>query len=64
MSGFGSNKQSLKNKNNIFDKDRLITYALEMHQKGNLKEAKNCYQKILKNASRHVNSRTQEQAYI
>ena len=48
MSGFGSNKQSLKNKNNIFEKDRLITYALEMHQKGNIKEAKGCYQKILK----------------
>lgn len=48
MRGFGSNKQSLKNKNNIFDKDRLITYALEMHQKGNIQGAKSCYQKILK----------------
>jgi len=45
MSGFGSNKQSLKNKNNIFDKDRLIAYALEMHQKGNIKGAKSCSRK-------------------
>ena len=48
MKGFDSNKQSLKNKNNIFDKDRLITYALEMHQKGNINGAKICYEKILK----------------
>ena len=47
MRGFGSNKQSLKGKNNIFEKDRLITYALEMHQKGNIQGAKSCYQKIL-----------------
>ena len=48
MRGFGSNKQSLKNNNNLFDKDQLITYALEMHQKGNIKGAKSCYEKILK----------------
>ena len=48
MKGFGSNKQSFKDKSNLFDRNRLIIHALELHQKGNTQEAKRFYQKILK----------------
>ena len=47
MKGFDSNKQSFKD-NNFFDRNRLIIHALELHQKGNIQEAKRFYQKILK----------------
>ena len=48
MKGFGSNKQSFKDNSNLFDRNRLIIHALELHQKGNTQEAKRLYQKILK----------------
>ena len=48
MKGFGSNKQFLRDGDNLFDKDRLIIHALELNQKVNTQEAKILYQKILK----------------
>ena len=49
MKGFGSkNKIEKKKEKNFFEKDGLLNYALEMHQKGKISEAKGCYQKIIK----------------
>ena len=50
MKGFGSkNKFQKKNKEKIFfENDKLLNYALEMHRKGKITEAKICYQKIIK----------------
>ena len=49
MKGFGSkNKFPEEKKDSIsFEKDSLVNYALEMHKKGKIIEAKSCYQKII-----------------
>ena len=48
MKGFGSKNNISNNKNDHFNKDQLMSNAFELHRKGKIKEAKNCYQNIIR----------------